>query len=141
LPVFSPPVPTKNRTRLIVGLVTGGLVLLCCLGGLAGVVGLGVYGYSTREVAAVTLYLEELKTRDFNGAYRMLCDPVRSGQTREAFVREQVSRPRLVSYQVGEPEADTDGGPIPVRLRYADRSIQDETFTVVEEADGLRVCP
>lgn len=142
LPVFTPPVPPKSGTRLVVGLVAGALVLLCCLGGVAGLVGLGVYGYSAnREVVAVTVYLEALRTSDFDNAYRQLCDPAQERQTREEFVSEQTTQARLVDYEIAEPEEDADATLVGARLRYADRTVKDEVFTVVTESDGVRVCP
>src|SRR3954471_21227173 len=75
---FSAPPRDRDRRGLWIGLGVGGLILvLCCVGGIVGIVLLLPYADSLgkAQVAAVVEdYLTAVRDRDYTTARRQLCD-------------------------------------------------------------------
>lgn len=118
-----PAAPTEGGgTRLAWGIgIAVAAVLLCCGGGLAAVVGLGVTGVQALEEQARVVvgdYLDALRQGKYEQAYGLLCDREQQATSLSRFSMRESSRPKIVSYDLGELEVDADLT-MPVTQTYA----------------------
>ncbi|MEH1011850.1 hypothetical protein V6U90_01820 [Micromonospora sp. CPCC 206060] len=144
-PPFAAP-PTEGRsTRLWVGLGVGALAaLLCCGGGTAAVVGLVVTGTEAvgEQARAVTGdYYQALSAEQYDKAYALLCDDVRSRESRGQFERRVAAEPQIASYRVGEPEL-TNEVTVPVQVTFAGGGTDDQRVELTQDRQtgSLEVC-
>ncbi|MEV1321273.1 hypothetical protein AB0J14_34945 [Micromonospora arborensis] len=133
----------RTRPRLLLALLSVACVLMCC----------GVFTWQgelhqrrdlSKATAALTKYLEWVRSADYGAAYQQLCSDVLPEYTESdhaAFLREQ--RP-FVSFSIGEPTESTgiDGTYLtfPVTLAYPDESTGVVRLAVGLEEGGPKVC-
>ncbi len=145
-PGFAPPAPPRNRTRLVVSLVVAATLLLCCGGGVTGVVGFGYYAYSAVQADAIDtvgLHLETLKGGRFTVAYEQLCPKLQLQESSQRYVRRQESAPQIRGYRVAE---ETSAGPqgglvVLADVTRGDRPPLRESYEVVyDEESQAKIC-
>ncbi|SHN25486.1 hypothetical protein [Cryptosporangium aurantiacum] len=147
VPAFAPPVPRANRTVLIVSLVLGATLLLCCGGGVFGVGGLFYYSYNTLQddaVATVEGYLGDLQAGRYPQAYDRLCVEAKAQRSLDAFTGEQESAGQVTSYQVGSDiEVDQESNwLVTAQVVRQGGASGSETFPIVfNDANAAQICP
>lgn len=121
-PPFAAPPIDGDRTRVWVGLGVGAVALvLCCLGGLAGLGGLiytGTQAIDEQSRVTVDRYLGALVKKDYRDAYSMLCDSAQQGESEAAFTTRLSQGPQVESYQIGKPETTNIPVTVPADVQY-----------------------
>ncbi|GAA3387861.1 hypothetical protein [Cryptosporangium minutisporangium] len=146
VPAFAPPVPRPNRTVLIVSLVLGATLLLCCGGGVTGIGGLVWYGYDTLQkdaVGTVEAYLGDLQAGRYPQAYSRLCAEEKVERTLTEFTGEEETA-RVTEYQVGSDiEVDAENNwLVTARVARQGNSSRQETFPVLfDDTNAAVICP
>ncbi|MFG1921609.1 hypothetical protein [Cryptosporangium sp. NPDC048952] len=146
-PAFAPPVPRPNRTVLIVSLVLGVTLLLCCGGGVGGFGGLLYYSYNQQRdsaVDAVRSYLGDLQGGRYQQAYGRLCLETRSDRSLDEFADAEEVAGQIATFQVSDQlRADPDGNwVVTAVVARQGASSRSEYFPVVFESGGTAtVCP
>lgn len=141
-PFAAPPTDRDNKT-LWIGLSAGALLLvLCCAGGIGGIVLLSADGglAKTQAVQVVTAYLDAVMDEDYGGAYDLLCEEQTSATSRTEF-RRLVSRNPIESYEIGDVTIQGDEFLVTARVTAAGRAVETRGFRVVQESTELKVCP
>lgn len=120
-PPFAAP-PTEGRTtRLWIGLGVAALgVLLCCGGGIAAVIGLGVTGMeAVKEQAHVVVgdYLDAVSDREYDKAYQLLCDDAQRRESPREFEQRASAEPQISDYRIGEAGLNNEVS-VPVDVTY-----------------------
>jgi hypothetical protein len=135
----------RSRRGLWIGLGIGGLVLmLCCVGGVVGVVVIAANASAemgNKGRVIVTRYLDALRDEDYGTAYSLRCLNQNDRQTRNDFVSRQRLAPRPVRYTVGRAKVGSDVR-VPAAVQY-DRGLDVVlTFTLVADSGSteLKVC-
>ncbi|WP_430782168.1 hypothetical protein [Actinoplanes sp. G11-F43] len=121
-PFPAPPVEGRGkRLGTTIGVVAGIVVLVCGAGTIAGGGFLTAFSRSLDEQAGVVVsrYLSDLQARDFDGAYRQLCESARLDETQADFAERMEETEPITSYQVGELTLGVSIS-VPVELVYAD---------------------
>ncbi|MEV0455153.1 hypothetical protein [Catellatospora methionotrophica] len=151
-PGAEPPIPAApsegGGTRLGWALgIAGGLVALCCGGGLVAGVGLAVTGVQAiNERAHVTVgtYLDALKAKKYEQAYELLCEDEQQRLDLARFTSREQARPeRIQSYELGEVELEgTSGITLPVTERYTDGDSEQVVYRLAQDpkTTDLEVC-
>lgn len=142
-PFVAPPTD-GNRRRLATGLITSAVVLvLVCAGGVVGIGALiegSVAARRTGATKAVTAFLTDIQHDNYTRAYREQCADLKRQVSFGEFV-DDFSRSPLISFQLGDPQIDTDATIVPVDLTFAGGAQDHERIAVVVESDGTsRVC-
>ncbi|NJC71064.1 hypothetical protein HC031_15285 [Planosporangium thailandense] len=144
-PPFTAPPADRNRRGLWIGLGIGALVLiLCCVGGIAGF-GLLAVGTSRQIQADATKvvrgYLDALENGEYDTAYSYLCSDLKGRVTSTQFAQVQERRPRPVGYDIHQVQIG-NAIIVPVDVRYEDGSAALRTFELRQEPGGseLRIC-
>lgn len=144
-PVFAAP-PTEGRTfRMWLGLGLAALaVLLCCGGGFAGIIGLGVVvTEASNEQARVVAgeYFGALTQKQYDKAYGLLCADDRTRETGPEFGRRMAAEPEIASYRVGEATI-TNQIVVPVDVSYvgAGRRTLNVSLVADSQSGSMRVC-
>jgi hypothetical protein len=141
---FAAPPTDRDRKRMWISLsIAGGLVLLCLVGGIVGVVSLVASSHvsSADATARVSSYLDALKRHDFQAAYDDLCTDQRDKHSEKDFARSQADQVDISSYELGTPIQKSNGFTVPARIELVDGRLVDATFGVVVDGPGeLRVC-
>ncbi|MFC7545351.1 hypothetical protein [Plantactinospora sp. GCM10030261] len=135
-PPFAAP-PTEGRSlRLWLGLGAGALVaVLCCGGGGAALVGLVVSGtQAVNEQAQVVVgdYLRAVKDKEYDDAYRLLCDSDQQRESPSEFTDRLSAEPDIASYDVGEATVSTDIS-VPVTVTYSGGNQQAQRITLAQD--------
>jgi hypothetical protein len=146
-PFVTPPIDgTRRRRWLAIGL-TIGTVLLCLIGSVAGLGGLGLLAERAASDAAratVTRYLTALQHRAYGDAYRELCVSLRSHTDRSDFAHQFETGPAITSFEVGPAQIDNDLGDVKVGATVSnDRGeTRHPTYSLVQEGQPgeYRVC-
>jgi len=147
VPAFAPPVPRPNRTVLIVSLVLGATLLLCCGGGVFGVGGLFYYGYNTLQGDAVTVvesYLGDLQAGRYEQAYGRLCAESRAERSVTRFTEDEQSAGRVATFRVSdEIQVDQDNNwVLTAQVARQGNTLQPELFPVTfDDAGTAQICP
>jgi hypothetical protein len=142
-PPFAAPPTDRDNKSLWIGLSAGALLLvLCCAGGIGGIVLLSADGglAKTQAVQIVDAYLGALIEKDYGGAYNLLCEE-RTEQLTPAEYRRQVSRNPIEAYAIGDATIEGEEFAVDVRLKPASGAEQTVVFRVVQERTQLKVCP
>jgi len=104
VPPFAAPPSDRNTKGLWIGLGVGALVLvLCCVGGVAGLYFLGSTASRQLDAQARTVaakYLDAWRDGDYRAAYDQLCAKTKSQFTRGQYVERLQSGPELRSYRI-----------------------------------------
>jgi hypothetical protein len=147
IPSFAPPVPKRDHTVLIVSLVLGVCLLLCCGVGTTGFIGV-VYGaYRTMQsdaVSTVDTYLSELRNGQYTEAYNRLCSRARVNQSITEFAQSEQQAGQITSYRVGtDIKVGQDGEWIvTAEIARTDGTQQVQNFPVVfDDSNTAQVCP
>ena len=147
VPAFAPPVPRPNRTVLIVSLVLGATLLLCCGGGVFGVGGLLYYSYNSqqdRATAEVQSYLGDLQAGRYPQAYGRLCAEARVDRSADAFAQDEQTAGQVVGYQISDRiRVDQDRNwVVTAQVSRQGGAPRAELFPVVfETGSTASVCP
>jgi hypothetical protein len=144
-PFVAPPTDGARRRRgWSISLTISALVLLC-LGGIGG--GVGVVVLANRAVhdeavAAVDRYLSALRDQDYNKAYGLLCEPLQASITRERFAAIQQAQPRVTDFQVGEPEVAGQDLTVPATVQFSDGTQRSVRFAIFQDKNTgeLQAC-
>ncbi len=127
--------------RLAIG---GALVLLCCLGGVGGIVALVVTGQRAalaQSTQVVQDYLDGLRTGNYDRAYDQLCDQLQTRQSRAAFTDEQRRQVRIEGYDLGTPRVSGSAYLVRATIRLVDGSSDTAQFAIVTQGPSdLRIC-
>jgi len=141
---FAAPPTERDRKRLWISLGVGaGLLVLCLVGGVLGLVALVSSSRVTATDAAekVDHYLSALQARDYDAAYNDLCADQQQKLTRDEFRGRQEDQPGITSYVIGQPVEHTDRFDVPVQVRVEGGDEVSATVGVVLDGPGdLRVC-
>jgi hypothetical protein len=132
-----PAPPRERNPRVWIGLiVVAALVLLCGGGGVAGVIGLGVYEY--RQVSAtVDKFLTAVEQQRYAEAYRMQCAPAKQRESEREFASGFATGPRLVRHQLATPQTlGQNAFEVPAQLWYQDGGEDQKKFVVVSQGSG-----
>jgi hypothetical protein len=139
-----PAPPRERNPRLWVGIaVLATVVVLCCGGGIASVIGL-VYYNESQIPKAVDTFLVAVENQKYADAYKMQCSAVREQQDEQQFANQFQDR-QLKSHKLGSVQSgDTGGGSqaflVPADLTYSDGSSDQEDFVVISESGAYAVC-
>jgi hypothetical protein len=141
-----PAPPRERNPRMWIGIaVLATVVVLCCGGGIAGVVGLLYYGQS-RIPDAVDSFLVSVEKGQYAEAYRMQCSGVRKQQSEQDFAAQFEQGPKLSSHTLGTAQAADDGGSssqvflVPADLSYDNGTTEHDDFVVITENGDYAVC-
>ena len=148
VPAFAPPVPRRNRTVLIVSLVLGATLLLCCGGGVSGVGGLVYFTYSRQQDDAMTsveTYLGDLRAGRYEQAYGRLCYQARSVRSADEFAARQRAAGQVTGFRIDEEiqvGQDSDWL-LTAQVTRAGNAPRTETFPVTfdDDTNTATVCP
>ena len=147
IPAFAPPVPRRDHTVLIVSLVLGVSLLLCCGLGTTGFVGVVYSAYRSMQsdaVQTVDNYLGDLRNGQYTSAYGRLCSEVTAGRSVADFTRAEQEAGQVTAYQVGsEIKAGKDGDwVVTAEVARAGQTEHTEDFPVVfGKSNTPLVCP
>jgi hypothetical protein len=127
-------------------LLAGVALLVCCVGA----AGLGAWNLqSVRRAAGPARdiadgFLKDLSAGDTGGAYDRLCTGTRQRWNRAEFARRVSASPRIVRYEVGDVDVDTqDGqlrGVVTVELSLDSGAVNRRELTVVRDRGKWQVC-
>ncbi len=141
-PPFAVPPRDRDSKRLWIGLGIGGLVLvLCCVGGIAGIGVLAAGGDSiarSQASSVVRTFLEAIQQEKYSDAYAEICDQITEKVTLADFERAY-GADKLDSYVVGAVNA-TDTITVDATLNWQDRGTVEATYTLVPAAPVLKIC-
>jgi hypothetical protein len=145
VPPFAAPPTDGIRRRMWIGLSVGALALiLCCVGGIGGIVALEATAVKARTNAAtkvVTNFLTDWQQSNYAGAYQLLCDDTRQQISLTSFAA-QLSQRDLADFTVGRPNLSTSVALVPVTLRFSGGGIENEQYPVtVNSQNESEVCP
>lgn len=145
-PPFAAP-PSEGRTaRVWWGLGLGALAaVLCCGVGLTSIIGLGVTEVAAtneRAHATVENYLQAVGAARYSEAYDMLCEELRSRQSRQAFTDRVSGGTKVREYELFQTQAGTSEWTVPANVTYTDGTRTDVTYRVAWDANAgdMRFC-
>ena len=144
-PPFAAPPVDRSRRGLWIGLGIGGLVLvLCCVGGVFGIVVLGASVTSDLETKGRTVvadYLNALRDEDYSAAYDLRCAEQNNREPRSEFAARQRLAPHPVRYTVGRAQVG-NVVVVPATVQFDNAPDAALTFTLVADSgtSELRVC-
>jgi len=141
-PPFAAPPTDRSRRGLWIGLGIGAVVLvLCCVGGLAGfgvVLVAGTQQAKRQATEVVTTYLDGLRDGNVRTAHEQLCRDLAARLPVETLEREARQRP-IDTYELSEPRiAQAIEVDATVRYRVGDsRSLR---FVLDTQGQQLKIC-
>ncbi len=143
---MQPPSPRKSNTTKIVLIVVGAVLMLCCAGGVVG--GFAIYHTAKNTFGpareTVDTFLDDLESRNYDGAYNGLCQSTQEAFSRERFSEIVTNRPRPSSHNVTNTQVSSGNGVtrgmVTAQLSYADGSSDTHTFQLVREGGGWKIC-
>ncbi|HWS39517.1 MAG TPA: hypothetical protein VN408_43080 [Actinoplanes sp.] len=143
-PFPAPPVEGRGkRFGTTAAIVAGVLVLVCGGGAIAGGGFLTAFSSALDEQAGVVVsrYLDDLRDRDFEGAYQQLCEDARLDETPADFTGRMQGLEPFEDYEVGDLSLGMRIT-VPVQLLYADgdRSRVDADLTQNTSTGKFEVC-
>lgn len=142
-----PAPPRERNPRMWVGIsVLAAVVVLCCGGGIATVVGLLYYDQS-RIPQAVDTFLVAVEKGQYAEAYDLQCSAVREQQNESEFANQFEQGKKLSSHKLGSAVPADSGGSgttqaylVPADLRYDDGTTEQDDFVVITEGGDYTVC-
>lgn len=142
-PPFAVPPRDRDSKRLWIGLGIGGLLLvLCCVGGIAGIGVLAAGGDSiarSQATSVVGTFLEAIKQEKYSDAYAELCDQITAKVSLADFERTYRAD-KLDSYSVGEVTPTNTTIMVRATLQWRDRGTAEATYTLVPATPVLKIC-
>ncbi|HEU5109021.1 MAG TPA: hypothetical protein VFT95_10755 [Micromonosporaceae bacterium] len=136
-PFPAPPVEGRS-TRLWLGLGAAGLAtVLCCGGGLAALIGLGVTGaqaINERAHVAVSSYLDDVRAGRYDDAYAALCPALRRQETADQFADRVADEPSISGYDM-RTVSNPSELVLPVDVRYADGTADTLRFRLEQDVN------
>ncbi len=143
---FSAPPAERDRRRMWITLgVGGGLLALCCVGGIFGVGALIVQtsrSLTNQAKIVVTDYLTALQSNNYGQAYDLLCANRREQITRDTFEETEGTRPKILDFTVYQPRIENSDIVVPTVVVRTAGETQYPDFTLVREgqATTLKIC-
>jgi hypothetical protein len=144
-PPFAAPPIDGDRTRVWVGLGVGAAaLLLCCLGGVAGVGGLlytGIRALNEQARVAVGGYLDAVEAENFVEAYSRLCDDAKRQESVQQFSARLADEPHISGYTLYEASI-AEQIVLPADVRYDTGQQQTLRFVLIQDTQTgeLEVC-
>lgn len=143
-PFVAPPTDRDNRRLWITIALSALLLLVCCGGGIAGVVTVVYTTYQDLEREArrtVTTYLTALRDQDWGAAYAELCQPARERETAAEFAGRVSARPKVTAFTLGQTVINNDEVEQNATVTR-DSGPQQVRFTLVQEDASLdlKIC-
>jgi hypothetical protein len=139
VPPFAAPPNDGIRKRMWIGLGLGAAVLVICLiGGVAGLGALVVSSSAARRDAAtkvVTEYLTAWQQRRYMRAYDLTCDEVRNKISLGNFA-DELDRQGLTAFELEPAVLTADDTYVPATLHVVGGVIRTERISVVVQSDG-----
>ena len=120
-PFVAPPTDGVRRRRWIALAWSGAAAVVLCIGGVAGVGALVIFGSQMivdQSTAAVRDYLTAVQDRQYAKAYDMLCSAERNRISERQFAVQQSQRP-FASFEVGQPDLNQQELVVPAVLHYS----------------------
>jgi len=142
-PPFAAPPTDRDNKSLWIGLSVGALLLvLCCAGGIGGIVLLNANGGLAQAQASqlVAAYLDAVMEEDYGGAYDLLCEEQTRAMSRAEF-RRLVSRSPIEGYEILSVEARGTEYVVSARITTASQGQETRDIRVVQESTEFKVCP
>jgi hypothetical protein len=141
------PVPARRRnTTRIVLLVVGGVLALCCMGGVgAFALFRSVQGATGPVRDAATAFIADLASGYYEHAYGQLCADTRTRFTPEQFRQGVQARGAIRGYSITNVSVfNRNGrattGTVTANLRYDSGFTDRHSFPLVKEDGAWRVC-
>jgi hypothetical protein len=142
-PPFAVPPRDRDSKRLWIGLGIGGaLLVLCCVGGIAGIGVLAAGGDSiarSQATSVVRTFLEAIQEEKYADAYAELCDEVAERVSLADFERRYRSD-RLDSFEVGQVTPTNTTIVVDASLHWRDRGTVAASYTLVPATPVLKIC-
>jgi hypothetical protein len=143
-PFVAPPTDGARERRWLAVALAIGATLIVCIGGLAGLGGLVVFGnqmIKDEAHAAVSNYLGALRDSDWPKAWDLLCAERQAGTSKDQFARTQAAKPHVSAFTVGELSL-ANGIEVPATITYTDRSVVTVTYVLEQDrkTGALKVC-
>jgi hypothetical protein len=143
---FATPPTERDRKRLWIGLGVGAALLVLCCG--IGAFGIGAFivnrtdALRSEGTSVVRQYLDGLRDGNYRHSYSLLCGDLRGAIPLSKFTAEKEREPRLVSYQLYEPQLSSGGVVVDVDVTVSGGGSDHRRFDLVEdtEAGALRIC-
>jgi hypothetical protein len=123
-PFVAPPTDGVRRRRWTALAWSGAAAVVLCLGGVAGVGALAVFGGQMivdQSTAAVRDYLTAVRDHDYARAYSMLCSTEQHRISERQFEVEQRSR-TFATFEVGKPDLNQRAIVVPATLHSSQGS-------------------
>ena len=142
-PPFAAPPTDRDNKSLWIGLSVGALLLvLCCAGGIGGIVLLNANGGLAQAQASqlVAAYLDAVMEEDYGGAYDLLCEE-QTSQTNRTEFRRLVSRNPIESYEIGDVTVQGREFLVTAQVKATGRAAETRGYRVVQESTEFKVCP
>jgi hypothetical protein len=144
VPPFAAPPREGNRRRMWISLGIGAAVaLLCCGGGIVGIVTLAVEGVKAERneaQAVVAKFMTDWQRQDYPAAYQLVCDDITSSVSLSEFTG-QLQETQVESFQVQDPIVQDQAISVPVTVQFTD--IAPATLSVdvtVDKGGDSQVC-
>jgi hypothetical protein len=143
---FATPPTERDRKRLWIGLGVGAaLLVLCCGGGAFGIGALVVArtdALRSEGATVVRQYLDGLRDGNYRHSYSLLCSDLRGAISLGSYTSQKEREPRVVSYQLYEPQLTGAGVVVDADVTVSGGSLDHRTFDLVEDAEAgaLRIC-
>jgi hypothetical protein len=143
-PPFAAPPTDRNRRGLWIGLGVGAVALvLCCVGGLSGLVFVLVASsqqVSQQATGVVTTYLNALRDHDARKAHAQLCQE-RARQIRVADLDAESRRNPIARYSLEQPRF-AQAVEVDTHVTYVSGTTRLIRFELVTEGQGqdLKIC-
>jgi hypothetical protein len=143
-PFVAPPTDGVRRRRWIALAWSGAAAIVLCIGGVAGIGALAVFGSQMivdQSTAAVRDYLTAVQDRQYAKAYSMLCSAEQRRISERQFATQQSERP-FASFEVGRPDLNQQELVVPAVLHYNGGSAVTVNYQVAQnESTGeFEVC-
>jgi hypothetical protein len=122
------------------------VTIVCCLGGIAGVVGVVVLGErAVDELARTSVgnFYQGIMDGKYPTAYRHLCDRERGQLSMREFQDKVEDGPKIASYQVGEFQApDLETLTVSVRLEFQGGDPRQLRLKLAQDANtgAIQIC-
>ena len=133
-PFVAPPTDGVRRRRWVAIGLAGAALLICCVGGAAGLGSLIVLASKVTvqsEQRAVSDYLSAVSREDYEAAYALICPRERTGMSLRQFQAAQASQPKITSFEVGTPS--TNSLVVPATLHYDVGEVRTVRFTLEQD--------
>jgi len=143
-PFVVPPTDGARRRRgWAIGLSVGAAVLVCAagVGGAGGILALAAQAVRDQAESAVEDYLGALKDEQYDQAYALLCDPLQTRVSPNAFGAAESRLPTVTGFEVGSAILSEDIT-VPATVEREDGTVRSVHYFVLQDrrTGELEVC-